>query len=139
MNIYAKQENYCSVTQHLLWTDLILQYLCCLPIQVASGIPLGVILTSDEREETILTGLQMLKSILPNHVFYGKGPQAGPDVVMIDDSSTERGAISKCWPNACILLCTFHFLQRQYGLGCLRVKIKSAKMIESLLYKSLGN
>ena len=81
---------------------------------VASGIPLGVILTSDKREETILTGLQMLKLILPDHAFYGKGPQAGPDIVMIDDSSAKRGAINKCWPNACILLCTFHFLRRQW-------------------------
>lgn len=79
---------------------------------VASVIPLGVILTSDETEETILTGLQMLK--LPNHAFNRKGPQVGPDVVMIDNSSAERGTINQCWPNACILLCTFHFLQRQW-------------------------
>ena len=81
---------------------------------VASGIPLGVLLTSDEREETIQTGLQMLKSIFPASAFYGKGSEAGPDVIMIDDSSAERGAITKCWPKACVLLCTFHFLQRQW-------------------------
>lgn len=69
----------------------------------ASGIPLGVILTSDEREETIQAGLQLLRSILPNCAF----PR------MINDSSAERGAISKCWPQSHILLCTFHFLQRQ--------------------------
>ena len=80
----------------------------------ASGIPLGVILTSDEREETIQAGLQLLKSILPSGVFYGKGPDLGPDVVMIDDSSAERGAITKCWPQVRVLLCTFHFLQRQW-------------------------
>ena len=57
---------------------------------VASGIPLGVLLTSDEREETIQTGLQMLKSIFPAGAFYGKGSEAGPDVVMIDDDSAER-------------------------------------------------
>ena len=39
---------------------------------VASGIPLGVLLTSDEREETILNGLELLKSILPNDAFIWK-------------------------------------------------------------------
>ena len=33
---------------------------------------------------------------------------------MIDDSAAERGAISKYWPQACVLLCTFHFLQRMW-------------------------
>lgn len=81
---------------------------------VSSGIPLGVILTSDEREQTVLTGLELLKSVIPNNAFFGRGADNGPDVVMIDDSSAERGALSKCWPSACILLCTFHFLQRQW-------------------------
>ena len=66
-------------------------------------------MTSDEREETIHTGLEMLKSILPSSAFYGKGSEAGPEVVMIDDGTAERGAITKCWPKAYVLLCTFHF------------------------------
>lgn len=33
---------------------------------------------------------------------------------MIDDSSAERGAITKCWPQVRVLLCTFHFLQQQW-------------------------
>ena len=78
---------------------------------VASGIPLEVLLTSGEREETILNGLELLKSILPNDVFFGNGPETGPNVVLIDDSTAERGAITKCWPKTCVLLCTFHFLQ----------------------------
>ena len=81
---------------------------------VASGIPLVVLLTSDEREETIQTGLQMLKSVFPGGAFYGKGSEAGPSVVMIDDNSSERGAITKCWPKACVLLSTFHLLQRRW-------------------------
>ena len=79
---------------------------------VSSHIPLGVILTSDETEKTILCGLELLQSVLPKNAFFGKGPASGTDAVMIDDSSAERGAISKCWPQACVLLCTFHFLQR---------------------------
>lgn len=80
---------------------------------VSSGIPLGVILTSDESEETLLNGLQLLQSILPKNSFFGKG-SVGQDVVMIDDSASERSAISSCWPQARILLCTFHFLQSQW-------------------------
>ena len=81
---------------------------------VSSGIPLGVILTSDEKEETILTGLQLLKKIVPKNAFFGKGADAGHDIIMIDDSSAEKSALGKCWPKAHILLCTFHFLQRQW-------------------------
>ena len=38
----------------------------------ASGMPLGVILSSDEREETLAQGLEMLKSILPEKAFFGR-------------------------------------------------------------------
>lgn len=38
----------------------------------ASGMPLGVILSSDEREETLFKGLDMLKSILPEKAFFGR-------------------------------------------------------------------
>ena len=37
----------------------------------ASGMPLGVILSYDEREETLTQGLEMLKSILPEKAFFG--------------------------------------------------------------------
>ena len=49
----------------------------------ASGLPLGVILTSDEKEETLCKAFDMLKSILPKNAFYGRGPGIGPDVIMI--------------------------------------------------------
>ena len=68
-------------------------------------------MTSDETEKTILCGLELLQSVLPKNAFFGKGPASGSDAVMIDDSAAERGAISKCWPQACVLLCTFHSLQ----------------------------
>ena len=57
-----------------------------------SGIPLGVLITSDEQQSTITSGLKMLAETLPDNAFYGKGTKQGPVVVMIDDSSTERGA-----------------------------------------------
>ena len=80
----------------------------------AGAVPLGVIVTSDERQETIATGLKNLSSILPNNAFFGEGPQLGPSLVMIDDSSAERIAITSVWNYTTTLLCTFHFLQRRW-------------------------
>ena len=54
------------------------------------AVPLGVIVTSDEQEETITEGLRSLASILPDNAFFGEGPQIGPSLVMIDDCSAER-------------------------------------------------
>ncbi len=80
----------------------------------ASGMPLGVILSSDEREETLAKGLDMLKSILPEKAFFGRGSSTGPMVIMTDDSTTERAALRQAWPSTTLLLCTFHFLQRRW-------------------------
>ncbi len=74
------------------------------------GVPLGVILASDEKEETITTGLKMLQEVLPKEAFYNKGPHTGPTICMTDDSQAEKGALSNVWPNATQLLCIFHFL-----------------------------
>eukprot|EP00118_Oscarella_pearsei_P019528 m.208172 g.208172 ORF g.208172 m.208172 type:complete len:540 (+) comp39701_c1_seq9:1438-3057(+) len=79
-----------------------------------SGIPLGVIVTSDERETTIYQGLQLLRSVLPTNAFCGRGAETGPKIVMTDDSQTERGAIAKFWPESVLFLCSFHFLQRRW-------------------------
>lgn len=77
----------------------------------AGGLPLGVAITSDEKKNTIKKALQLLLGVLPQGAFYGK---KGPQVVMIDDSATEREAISQIWPRAYVLLCSFHFLQRRW-------------------------
>ena len=79
-----------------------------------SGIPLGVMITSDEQQTTIKSCLEMLAEILPGKAFHGKGTSQGPSVVMIDDSSSEKGAFREFWPNATILMCTFHFLQHRW-------------------------
>ncbi len=40
--------------------------------------PLGVIVTSDEQEETISDGIKSLTAILPEKAFFGEGSQIGP-------------------------------------------------------------
>lgn len=79
-----------------------------------SGIPLAVVMVSDESEPTIIQAIEMVKKVLPSDAFYGNGASTGPQVIMIDDSTVEQAALSKCWPCAKILLCTFHFLQRRW-------------------------
>ena len=77
----------------------------------AGGLPLGVVLSSDEKEETITKGFQMLTETLPSNSFYNKEQ---PSLIMTDDSNTEKAALKAIWPKAVELLCTFHFLQRRW-------------------------
>ena len=42
--------------------------------------------------------LNLLKPILSQHAFFGRGPQIGPKVFITDDSSAERNALELCWP-----------------------------------------
>ena len=79
-----------------------------------SGIPLAVVMTSDETQGTVTWAMEKVKEVIPSDAFYGNGPGLGPAVFMIDDSVVEQAALSKCWPKAKIFLCTFHFLQRHW-------------------------
>lgn len=96
----------------------------------AGGLPLGIVITSDEKEDTVKDALQKLIEILPSHAFYGKGPDIGPSLVMTDDSNTEKGALKSVWPSSKQLLCTFHFLQRRWtwlyeGKNCIQHQDRS--------------
>nr|XP_054753693.1 uncharacterized protein LOC129259425 [Lytechinus pictus] len=76
----------------------------------SGGLPLGVIITSNEQERTITEGLNLLKTILPVDAFGGNGDE-GPAVFITDDCSSERKAIHAVFPKSTLLLCTFHLLQ----------------------------
>ena len=80
----------------------------------SGGMPLAVMITSDEKEETILQGLNMLKKVLPKEAFCGRGVKQGPTVTMTDDSLAERNALHSVWPGTQLLLCVFHFLQAKW-------------------------
>ena len=71
------------------------------------ALPFGVIMT-DEEQDTIRDGLKLLND---DHSFYGHGK---PAIVMTDDSSAECNALRMMWPDANLLLCSFHFLQRNW-------------------------
>ena len=83
-------------------------------LHACSGIPLAAVMVSDETELTVTNAMQIVTQVIPSDAFYGKGAVNGPTAIMIDDSIVEQVALSKIWPSAIILLCTFHFLQRRW-------------------------
>ncbi len=58
----------------------------------------------------IISSDQSLQSLLKNDAFGGRG-EAGPCVLLTDDSKAEKGAIAQVFPEATQLLCIFHLLQ----------------------------
>ena len=78
---------------------------------VAGGLPLGIILMSDEKEDTQKEALRMFKECLPSCAFYNRGITLGLQVFLTDNNFEERSALTSSWPNASLLLCVFHLLQ----------------------------
>ncbi len=66
----------------------------------AGGIPLAVAITSDEKQDTMEKAFDMIKQVLPEEAFFGKGAATGPSVFLTDDSKAERGALHTTWPNS---------------------------------------
>ena len=56
--------------------------------------------------------LEILKSCLDEHSFYGRGAELGPEIVMTDNCAKLREALSYAWPSSKLLLCVFHLLQQ---------------------------
>ncbi|XP_058628486.1 uncharacterized protein LOC131538589 isoform X2 [Onychostoma macrolepis] len=79
----------------------------------SGGLPLGVIVTTSESQNTIAAGLKLLQSILPGDAFYGRGV-LGPKVVMTDDCKALRQALQNVFPQTTSLLCVFHVLQAMW-------------------------
>ena len=51
----------------------------------AGDLPLGVILISDKQEDLITQAYEMLKDVIPERCFCGRGAEEGPDVIMTDE------------------------------------------------------
>ena len=78
------------------------------------SIPLGIALTSDEKESTLTSALSDLRKVWPQNAFYNSGTSVGPKVILTDDSTAEQAALQSEWPFSTLLLCSFHFLQRRW-------------------------
>ena len=60
-------------------TSITLLYTSC----AVGALPLGLFITSDELEITLEKALNLLKPILSQHAFFGRGPQIGPKVLLL--------------------------------------------------------
>ncbi|MCJ8749279.1 hypothetical protein PDJAM_G00174520 [Pangasius djambal] len=74
------------------------------------GLPLGVIITSEETQSTISAGLQLLKTLIPRRNFFGC--HGGPRTIALSEDCTPlRQALKEAYPEASFLLCAFHLMQ----------------------------
>jgi hypothetical protein len=73
------------------------------------ALPLAIFVTSDEKEQTLIDALELLKSCLPDFAFYGAH---APKVFMTDNCYELRTSLNEVWPSAVSVLCIFHLLQQ---------------------------
>ena len=78
---------------------------------VIRALPLGLLITSDEKTETLIQGFTLLKHCFDENSFYSMGSD-GPEMGMTDNCTELRDALEKVFPNMKLLLCTFHILQQ---------------------------
>ena len=88
-----------SASFEKLNTSITLLYTSC----AVGVLPLGIFITSDELETTLENAIGLLKTILPEYAFFGRGPLVGPVIFLTDDSSAERNALKLCWPQGIIM------------------------------------
>ena len=81
-----------DATSNLDRNDTKLFHLIC--PSVIGGLPVAEILTTREDTDTIMFGLEMLKSVLPAGAFYGRGRDTGPQLFMTDHADSLRNAMS---------------------------------------------
>lgn len=79
---------------------------------VAGGLPLGVVFTTSEATYPLTNAFKLLKDILPEKAFHGRGKE-GPKIFMTDDCKHERHSLRSTFKadDLVLLLCKFHFLQ----------------------------
>lgn len=88
------------------------------------GLPLAAMITSDEQENAIKQGLEMIKDVVPENAFYGCGSDQGPAVVMTDDCTAEEMPYKKSGQILGYYF-THSIFCKASGHGCITVRIKS--------------
>ena len=89
----------------------LLHIVCPSPI---GALPLADIIVTREDAKTLEFAFSLLKSMLPEKAFFGRG-DAGPQVVMTDDCDALKIALSQTWLDSVQLLCIFHVLQAMWS------------------------
>ena len=78
---------------------------------VVGALPMGLLITSDEKVDTLIAGFQQLKYCMDeSSVYYRSG--MGPKLIITDNCSELHDALNQVWPETKLLLCTFHILQQ---------------------------
>ncbi|KAL2096943.1 hypothetical protein ACEWY4_006150 [Coilia grayii] len=79
----------------------------------AGRLPLGVLVTTSESQQTISAALHLLTSILPREAFFGR-QETGPQVIMTDDCLALRNSLRALYPDSTCVLCIFHLAQAMW-------------------------
>jgi len=74
------------------------------------AIPLGCVIHTAQNEECYMQAFMALKEAIGQCGFLDKSPS----VIMTDDSSAERNALTKVFPTSKLLLCSFHVCQAMW-------------------------
>ena len=74
------------------------------------SLPVGVVMTTVDSEDAIVGGLQMINDLVMERSWGGRGIY-GPLFFITDDSSTERAAIRRVFPETKLLLSQYHVLR----------------------------
>ncbi|CAG9863276.1 unnamed protein product [Phyllotreta striolata] len=72
------------------------------------ALPLGIIITSSEDDELITIGLNNLKALIGDSIFFGS--IEGPQMFILDDCEAGQIALNSVWPNSDVLFCSLHIL-----------------------------
>ena len=75
----------------------------------AGALPLGIMITSDQKRDTLEEGFKHLTCCMGESEFFSTGR---PKIVMTDNCEELRTASQAVWPHATSLLCIFHILQQ---------------------------
>ena len=84
---------------------------------VLGALPLSILITNDEKVETLVKGFQQLKGCFNDKSFNGRGKN-GPILAMTDNCVELHEALVRVWPGIILLLCTFHILQQVWRWLC---------------------
>ena len=99
---------YVDATSNLDRQDSkLIKFMTCSP---AGGLPLGFVITPSEGEDVLQAAFETFKEVLPEEAFNKRGKDEGPVLFMTDDADAEINALHTVWPNAKLLLCTWHVL-----------------------------
>lgn len=76
------------------------------------AIPLGCVIHTSQNKECYFNAFMALKEAIAQCDFFDKSPS----VIMTDDSSAERNALTKVCSKSKLLLCSFHVCQAIWRL-----------------------